>query len=40
MVALAMDAHVASLSGRAIEVAELAHPYGFTDVDETRPFTH
>ncbi|MGX1265946.1 NAD(P)-dependent dehydrogenase (short-subunit alcohol dehydrogenase family) [Rossellomorea marisflavi] len=37
VVALATDAHIASLSGRAIEVAELAHTYGFTDVDGTRP---
>ncbi|WP_372906991.1 hypothetical protein [Rossellomorea marisflavi] len=40
VVDLATDAHVASLSGRAIEVAELAHAYGFTDVDGTRPSTH
>lgn len=40
VVALAMDAHVASLSGRAIEVTELARAYGFTVVDGTRPSTH
>lgn len=40
VVALAMDAHVASLSGRAIEVTELARAYGFTDVDGIRPSTH
>jgi dehydrogenase/reductase SDR family protein 1 len=37
VVALATDANIIEDSGRILVVAELAHKYGFTDIDGTQP---